>query len=287
MTERQQIFETDRNKAKQTSQTLIRGLKILELTASGKSNLPIRELAKELNLPRSIVHRLIATLEGEGYIQKNSANPGYRLGTKLWSLGCAAIQGLEIREVARPYLEDLSSKTNELVVLGVLDGREVVYLDKIDCSRAVRAYIPVAGRAPAYCISTGKVILAHRSDHELIKIAASMKKFTDHTVIGLLALKKHLAEIRRRGYSINFGEWHEDVGGVASAIRDRDGNVVAAVGVTVPTHRLANENIDQLGRLVMKAAATISSELGYGNLKKTIQLRSCKGKAAHGLPGPS
>src|SRR5262245_40170866 len=122
MSDRQNIVETDRNKAKQTSQTLFRGLKILELTASGKSNRPIRELAKELKLPRSIVHRLIATLESEGYIQKNSANPGYRLGTKLWSLGCAAIQGLEITEVARPYLEDLSSKTNELVALGVLDG---------------------------------------------------------------------------------------------------------------------------------------------------------------------
>jgi DNA-binding IclR family transcriptional regulator len=268
MTGRQQIFETDRNKAKQTSQTLLRGLKILELTASGKSNLPIRELAKEINLPRSIVHRLIATLEGEGYIQKNPVNPGYRLGTKLWSLGCAAIQGLEIKEVARPYLEDLSSKTNELVALGVLNGREVVYLDKIDCSRAVRAYIPIGGRAPAYCISTGKAILAHRSDHELIQIASSMKRFTDHTVIGIAALKKHLAEIRRRGYSINFGEWHEDLGGVASAIRDREDNVVAAVGVTVPTHRLAKENIDQLGRLVMKAAAEISHELGYAGLKK-------------------
>jgi IclR family transcriptional regulator, KDG regulon repressor len=268
MTERQHIFETDRRKAKQTSQTLIRGLKILELTASGRSNLPIRELAKELNLPRSIVHRLIATLEGEGYIQKNSANPGYRLGTKLWSLGCAATQGLEIREVARPCLEDLSSKTNELVALGVLDGREVVYLDKIDCSRAVRAYIPVGGRAPAYCISTGKAILAYRADDELTKIAPSIKKFTDHTVTGLAAWKKHLAEIRRRGYSINFGEWHEDLGGVASAIRDRDGNVVAAVGVTVPTHRLAKENVDQLGRLVTKAAVTISNRLGYGCLKK-------------------
>jgi DNA-binding IclR family transcriptional regulator len=267
MTGRQQIFETDRNKAKQTSQTLLRGLKILELTASGKSNLPIRELAKEVNLPRSIVHRLVSTLEGEGYIQKNSTNPGYRLGTKLWSLGCAAIQGLEIREVARPYLEDLSSKTNELVALGVLDGREVVYLDKIDCSQAVRAYIPIGGRAPAYCISTGKAILAYRGDDELIKIAASMKKFTDHTVIGLAALKKHLAEIRRRGYSINFGEWHEDLGGVASAIRDREGHVVAAIGITVPIHRLAKENIGPLGRLVMKAAATISNELGYGGLK--------------------
>jgi IclR family transcriptional regulator, KDG regulon repressor len=263
---RGQIFESDRKRTKQTSQTLLRGLKILELTASGKSGLPIRELAKEANLPRSIVHRLISTLQGEGYIQKNTGNPGYHLSSKLWSLGCAAIQGLEVREVARPYLKNLSSKTNELVALGILDGREVVYLDKIDCSQAVRAYIPIGGRAPAYCISTGKAILAHRSEDEVLRIASSMKKFTLHTVVGT-ALKKHLAEIRNRGYSINSGEWHDDLGGVASAIRGRDGNVVAAIGITVPTHRLAKENIDPLGRLVMKAAAEISHDLGYTGKK--------------------
>lgn len=262
-----QVFELNRKK-RERSQTLLRGLKLLELVAGGKSNLPIRELAEEVDLPRSIVHRLISTLEDKRYIQKNPPKPGYRLGIKLWSLGCAAIQGLEIREVARPYLEDLSSKSNELVALGVLDGREVVYLDKIDSSQTVRAYIPIGGRAPAYGISTGKAILAHCGDQQVIKIASSMQKFTDHTVVGMEALKKHLAEIRRRGYSINFGEWHEDVGGVASAIRNRDGSVVAAIGVTVPIHRLTKENIDQLGRSVMKAAAEISHELGYGDFKK-------------------
>jgi IclR family transcriptional regulator, KDG regulon repressor len=270
MTGRRRILEIDRKATKQTSQTLLRGLKLLELTASGKSNVPIRELAKEVRLPRSIVHRLISTLEREGYIQRNSANPGYHLSSKLWSLGCAAIQGLEVREVARPYLERLSSTTNELVALGVLDGPEVVYLDKIDSSQAVRAYIPIGGRAPAYCISTGKAILAHRGDDEVRKIASTMEKFTGHTVVGMAALKKHLAEIRRRGYSINCGEWHEDLGGVASAIWDREGNVVAAIGITVPIHRLAKENIDPLGRLVMKAAAAISHELGYAGLKERL-----------------
>jgi IclR family transcriptional regulator, KDG regulon repressor len=263
---RGQIFESERKRTRQTSQTLRRGLKILELTASGKSDLPIRELAKEANLPRSIVHRLISTLQDEGYIQKNTANPGYHLSSKLWSLGCAAIQGLEVRQVARPYLENLSYKTNELVALGILDGREVVYLDKIDCSQTVRAYIPIGGRAPAYCISTGKAILAHRGEDEVLTMAFSMKKFTVHTVVGT-ALKKDLAEIRKRGYSINFGEWHEDLGGVASAIRGREGNVVAAIGITVPIHRLAKENIDPLGRLVMKAAAEISHDLGYTGKK--------------------
>jgi IclR family transcriptional regulator, KDG regulon repressor len=271
MVERRQVFEIERKTTKQTSQTLLRGLKILELTASGKSNLPIRELAKAANLPRSIVHRLVSTLESEGYIQKNLAIPGYRLGTKLWSLGCAAIQGIEVKEIARPYLKNLSFNTNELVALGVLDRGEVVYLDKIDCSQAVRAHIPIGGRAPAYCISTGKAILAHCGDHQVIKIASSMKKFTEHTVQGVAGFKEHLAEIRRRGYSINFGEWHEDLGGVASAIRDGNGNVVAAVSITVPIHRLAKENIDRLGRLAMKAAAEISHELGYAGLKKIVE----------------
>jgi DNA-binding IclR family transcriptional regulator len=122
----------------------------------------IRELAKEVNLPRSIVHRLILTLKDECYNQKNSPQPGYRLGSKLWSFGYTAIQGSEIRDIARPFLEDLSSKTTELVTIGVLDDRAVVYLDKIDSSQAV----------PAYCISTGKAILAYRSDNELMKIAS-------------------------------------------------------------------------------------------------------------------
>ena len=259
---------TDIIDKRQRSQTLVRGLKILELIAGGKSDLSIRELAEEADLPKSVVHRLISTLEGERYVQKNSGKPGYRLGTKLWWLGCAAVQGLEIKEVARPHLEDLALKTNELVVLAVLDGREVVYLDKVDCPQAVRAYIPIGGRAPAYCISTGKVILAYRRDDEVMKITSSMKKFTSNTVIRMESFKRHLAEIRRRGYSVNFGEWHEDVGGVASAIRDGKGYVVAAIGVTVPIHRLTKINIDRLSRLAMPAAAAVSEELGYGGSQK-------------------
>jgi IclR family transcriptional regulator, KDG regulon repressor len=253
-------------KKNQRSQTLFRGLQLLEVI-SKHPNLSIRELADKVNLPRSIVHRLAATLESEKYIQKNSARPGYRLGIKLWSLGCVAVQATEIKEVARPELEDLAYKTSELVVLAVIDGREVVYLDKIDCPQPVRAHLPIGGRAPAHCISTGKAILAYGSDDEITSITAS-KKFNSQTPGGPEAFKSHLAQIRRRGYAINLGAWRGEVGGVASAIRDREGNAVAAIGVTVPLHRLTKENIVRLGRLVMKAAATISGNLGYPGAQK-------------------
>ena len=100
-----------------------------------------------------------------------------------------------------------------------------------------------------------------------MRIASSMKKFTGHTVVGVAALKKHLAEIRQRGFSINF------VSGTKTSAAwignwDRNRNVVAAIGITVPIHRLAKETIDPLGRLVMKAAAQISHELGYVGFKK-------------------
>jgi DNA-binding IclR family transcriptional regulator len=257
-------------KKKQRSQTLARGLQLLEVI-SKNSNLSIRELADKVNLPRSIVHRLTATLESEKYIQKNSAQPGYRLGIKLWSLGCLAAQATEIKEVARPELEDLANKTSELVVLGVLDGREVVYLDKIECPQPVRAYLPIGGRAPAHCISTGKAILAYRPADEVMNITAA-KKFNSQTAGGPEAFKLDLAQIRRRGYAINLGAWRGEVGGVASAIRDREGNAVAAIGVTVPLHRLTKENIVRLGRLVMKAAATVSGNLGYRGAQKQTSI---------------
>lgn len=246
---------------KQKSQTLLRGLQLLEVVAKN-SELSIRELAGKVDLPRSIVHRLIATLESEKYIQKNSPQPGYRLGTKLWSLGCVAVQGTDMKEIARAPLEDLASKTQELVVLAVLEGREVMYLDKIDCPQPVRAYLPVGGRAPAHLISTGKAILAHRAGDEITHITAA-KKFNRQTAGGPEGFKLDLAQIRRRGYAVNLGRWHGEVGGVAAAIRDSEGNAVAAIGVTVPLHRLTKENIRRLGRLVMKAAATVSDTLGY------------------------
>jgi DNA-binding IclR family transcriptional regulator len=259
-----------KSNGKDTSQTLVRGLKILELIAGGANRLSVREIAEKVGLPRTIVHRMITTLEREHYLQRNLEPQGYRLTTKLWSLGCAAVQGLEIKDIGRGPLEELASKTHELIALAVLDGDDVVYVDKVDCPQTVRAFIPVGGRAPAYGISTGKVILAYRSDEEIARIAASMKKFTPKTVTGLMPFKKHLAEIRERGYAVNWGEWKEDVGGVASGIHDRDGHVIASIGATIPIHRLTKETAARLGKLTIKAAAAISESLGYGAQKRRL-----------------
>jgi IclR family KDG regulon transcriptional repressor len=258
-----------RKKALQTSQTLLRGLQLMELLANGKSGYSVRQLAQELELPRSVVHRLLSTLEAAGYLQKNSPKSGYRLGLKLWWLGCVAIEELEIKDVARPLLEDIAEKTGELVNLAILDGKEVLYIDKIDSVRSVRAHIPIGGRAPAYCVATGKAILAYHGDEAVSKIVSSIKKFTKRTVASAESFKKHLKEIRARGYSVNLGEYHDETGGVAAAILDREGHAVAAVGITVPLSRLSSKNISGLGALVVEAAASISERLGHYSITES------------------
>lgn len=214
-------------------------------------------------MSRTIVHRLLSTLENAGYIQRNAPSPGYRLGTKSRGLGYAAIHELEISDVARPYLEALALRTKELVNITILEGAEVVYIEKIDCSLSVRAHIPKGGRAPAYCVATGKAMLAQLKEQELIRVLSGGKQSGKTPIKSMTRFKEELARIRKRGYSVNIGGYREDVGGVATAICDSKGNPVAAVGITFPLNRRTNKNMIEFGRLTKETAAAISKELGY------------------------
>lgn len=180
-------------------------------------------------------------------------------------LGYAAIHELEIADVALPYLEDLALKTKELVNIAVLEGAEVLYIEKIDCSLSVRAHIPKGGRAPAYCVATGKAILAHLEEEELRRLLSVGNKSGKTPIKSITRFKDDLARIRKRGYSVNLGAYRKEVGGVAAAICDRNGSPVAAVGITFPLNRRTNKNIIEFGRLTKVTAAAISKELGYAN----------------------
>jgi DNA-binding IclR family transcriptional regulator len=245
---------TDNRDKAALSQTLARGLKLLDLIAAGHEGVAVRDLAAAIGLPRSIVQRLLQTLEAEGFLERHPSQVGFRLAIKLWSLGCIAIRRLNVREVARPVLEELARKTNEMVKIGVLDGHDVVYVDGIECPRAVRAYVPIGGRLPAHSIATGKAILAYLPAGSLDEIFAS----TDAA-----ALARDLERTRKRGYAINRGERDQEVSAIAAPLFDAHGDAIGSVGVIMPSSRLTSGNTPQLGSLVSDAAADISGKLGY------------------------
>lgn len=239
---------------KAASQTLARGLRLLQAIADGGEGVAVRELARRAGLPRSIVQRLLYTLEAEGFLERHPTQTGYRLAIKLWGLGCAAVRRLTVRDVARPYLEELSARTSEMAKLGVLDGTDVVYIDRVECPLAVRAYVPIGGRAPAHSVATGKAILAFRRAEKMRGREGGYSK----------TLQTEFEQIRRRGYAVNRGEWEQAVGAIAAPVFDAQGDVVASIGIILPSHRLTAAKATQMGTWTAAAAAEISRKLGHG-----------------------
>jgi DNA-binding IclR family transcriptional regulator len=230
----------------------------LQIVADGREGVPVRELAQAAGLPRSIVQRLLHTLELEGFLEKHPSQIGHRLAIKLWTLGCAAVRRLGIRDVARPYLEDLARRTSEMTKLGVLDGADVVYIDRVDSPLAVRAYVPIGGRAPAQNVATGKAILAFLPPAQRAQLTTPHRDHGDGR-----SLSAELDQIRRRGYAVNRGEWEQAVGAIAAPVFDGQGDVIASIGIILPSHRLTAAKAGQMGLWTAAAAAEISRRLGH------------------------
>jgi IclR family KDG regulon transcriptional repressor len=243
---------------RESSQTLSRGLKLLALIADNREGVAIRELAAAMSLPKSIVQRLLYSLEDEGYLERHPSQVGHQLTMKLWSLGCAAVRRFDVQNAARPVLENLALKSGETTKISVLDGDDVVFVDSINGSQIVRAFLPLGGRAPAHSVATGKAILALLTQGRGLKTTAVMRESAHKRAL----LAREFEQIRKRGYAINRGEWEDDVAALAAPIFDAQQVVVASVGIILPHNRLTGAKTALLSSLVTRAAEEISTRLG-------------------------
>lgn len=243
--------------------TVVKCLKVLEAVCR-RSPQGITELASELRLGKSNIHRLLTTLEGAGYVRHTSDFGKYEPTLKLWEVGVQILDRLDVREAARSHMQSLIRQTGETIHLSVLDGGDVVYIDKIEGDHPVRAYSQLGGRAPAYCVATGKALLACLAATDVLRACPKLEPHTPNTVRTHNALLKELTMVRRLGYATNKGEWRANVGGAAAPVYDANGRAVAAIGISGPTERLKPRVLQKLGSTdVVAAAAKISSALGY------------------------
>lgn len=242
--------------------TLLKGLSVLEALAARGQPRGVTELADELGLVKSNIHRLLQTLAHRGYVRKDEASGRYECTLKMWELGASVVEQLDVRPAARPGMEALAERTLETVHLSVLDGTEILYIDKIDSPQPVRAYSRVGGRAPSYCVATGKALLAHASETVLAKVTAELEKHTTRTITEPKALRKELQRVREAGFAINRGEWREGVCGLAAPILDPHQRAVAAIGISGPLERLNLNRLRAFAPLVLRTARSISRALG-------------------------
>jgi IclR family transcriptional regulator, KDG regulon repressor len=244
--------------------TVVKGLRILEALAASDQPCGISEVARACGITKSNTHRLLKTLVDCRYVRQDPATRAYFLTLKLWELGTRVHNNLDLRRVAAPHLRALAAATEESVHLSVLDEGKVMYVDKIDSTQAVRAYVRAGDRAPAYCAATGKVMLAYQPDDVIDAATVEMKAFTPLTITTRQKLAADLARIRTRGYSLTRGEWRPGVLGIAAPIHSPAGPVVAAVGIAGPIERVKKADVTRLVEAVLVAARAISTDLGLG-----------------------
>jgi DNA-binding IclR family transcriptional regulator len=240
--------------------TLVKGLTLLDSLARQGRPMGVTDIATVTGFPKSGVHRLLQALVDEGYVVQNDAGL-YAAAIKLWELGSSALQGLDLRKRAIGVMEDLAQVVGETVHLSVLDRHEVVYIHKVDSDQSVRAYTHIGGRAPAYCVATGKAMMAYRGRALLADALTRLKPFTENTITDQGAFLREMQQVRGRGYAINRGEWRPDVNGLAAPVLDGTGAVIAAIGISGPARRLDPIRLLDLAPSVAEAAQELSSTL--------------------------
>lgn len=245
-----------------TDKAFVKGLTLLSALANSPEPRALGSLAEQLGLTKSNTHRLLVTLSEQGFVMQDGEKGLYRPTLRLWELGAAIVARIDVMQVARPVMERLAARSGETVHLAQLSGEEVIYLDKIEGTQAIRAYTQIGGRAPALCVATGKAIMSWQDETEIRRVAAAVPAATPKTITDPDAIIHELEAARRAGVAFNRGEWRHDVAGAAAPIRDNFGKVVAAIGISGPAMRLLTGRLEDLAEEVKAAALDVSRGLG-------------------------
>jgi len=225
---------------------LERVVRVLEAFTPDTPALGVSEVARRASLPVPTASRLIAELVEHGLLARDD-DRRVRVGTRLWELGLRASPTLSLRETAMPVLETLHAAIGHHAQLGVLDGDEVLFVERLSAERAVINYTRIAARLPLHASSSGLVLLAYGSGvlQERV-LTGPLPAYTDATVTAPGALRSLLAEVRRQGFVLCAGHIHPDATGIAVPVRGAGRQVVAAVSVIVPNDERARGHLATL-----------------------------------------
>lgn len=239
-----------------------RALRVLGSFSLDRPELGVSEIGEELGMHKSTVHRLLATLEVEGFVRSTSQNR-YVLGWRVLELGAAVSAGGEIREKILDSLSDVVRSTGETAHLAVLDGGEVLYVEKVESERTLRMPSSVGRRLPAHVTALGKVLLSGLEETARLKLiyGSELIPLTDRSIVDPDDLRMAVAEAGERGYAIDDQEIDEGLICIAAPITEPDGGISAAISISGPVSRV-EPNRDAFINVVTSAAAELSRTLG-------------------------
>ena len=245
-------------------QSVDRAISVLEILAQ-RGEAGVSEVAAEIDVHKSTAFRLLGALEARGLVEQAGDRGKYRLGFGIVRLAGAVTGRIDITRQGRAVCERLAEEIGETVNIAVLQGHYVVNLYQERGPGAVTAHNWVGQLTPLHATSSGKILLAHLPAEERAALLAEagMKKITPHTITTKTKLEKNLTEALKRGYAWTLEELEIGLHAMAAPVRDRDGQVIAALSASGPSYRFTEERLPELSPVLLKGAEEISHRMGY------------------------
>lgn len=250
----------------QPSQTLARGLLILEKFTSKRGEWGVRELGRELDMNPATVHRLVTTLANIGYLEQDGETQRYVLGPKVIRLAELYTLHNPISTIARKIFQQYSEQFRYNFYLGKLFGFEIVYLAAHDGHSPIKVVVEAGATIALHSTAVGLALLAFQEESYLEALLAkgALTRYTAATIASPEALRERLIRIRQQGYAINSGEHYEDVGAVGAPIIKQGKRVEYGISLAYPQHLVLEGRIDiaELAALTQRIAGEIGARMG-------------------------
>lgn len=256
---------TDAPGAPAGTQTLVRGLRVLEAMADQEGPVGVGELSRSIDLPKSTVQRLLRTLHQEGWAQM-TADPvtRWRLSPRMLALARQGAPSRNLREVAQRHIAALGERTGETIHLSVPDGDvRLVLIDRVDSVYPVRTFNAIGASTALHASASGKAFLSLLPDEVIEPILARpLEQVMPNTSVDPRHLMHQILEARDRGYAVNIAENRANVCAIGAAVADTSGRPVAAVAISMPDMRFEPSRVPEWGAWVRETARAIGDALG-------------------------
>jgi len=245
-------------------QSLGRAFAILEEVARHREGIGLADLSKLVGLHNSTTFHLAKTMVSLGYIRQEKDSKRYRIGRPLFALAASALDEIEMVNVAKPVLEELSRETGESSHFSVRMGDAVVVIARTGGPGAFQLADRVGVVRPAHCTALGKVMLASLTDDQLNRFLqrVELKPSTEKSITEIPALLREIAEVRRTGVAYDDGEFNLEVRCIAVPVKDFTGQIIGALGISGPIWRQSNQAQQAKAKMLQAAASRLSAAFG-------------------------
>lgn len=241
-----------------------RAFDILEKLSEVNSPMSLSEISESTGLSKSTAHRILSAMLDRSFVAKTESG-SYTIGFKIIEMASTRINNLELLTEAKPFLSKITRELDLTAHLGILDGPDVVYLEKLDKHPNSQMYTQIGHRSPGFCSSIGKCLMAGMSREELEDVldTCDFKKYTKKTITDRRKFVNHLRQVRIQGWAMDDEEYEDGHRCIGATVFDYRGLPVAAISASGSTNILTDDKLDETKEKVTLWAAQLSRQIGY------------------------